>query len=410
MNYSKRGHTPNEIEEFLSQQNYRFRRNIVKNRTEYSLNDKEFALLDEYTLNSLHRLVLNNGFACTKALLRDLLYSEFAKNADPFLEYFKRLAPWDETKQDFIELLAETVTTTNPALWKKCIKKWLVSTVACAVKPSVVNHGVLVLAGAQNLGKTTWLSKLMPKTLLEYFHTGTIHPNNKDALIFLSECLLINLDELENLNKTELGSLKSLITLANINVRKPYAYNPETFIRRASFMGSVNNHEFLNDTTGNRRYLCFSCTTIDKGHSVDMDDVFAQAYALYKQGFTYWFTDQEVEEIERSNEQFRFTTLEEELLMKYFRKPVGDETYELLTPTEILQHLAMKSGFNMGNDIVLRKLGMALHKRNFVQTSTKVGKPYKVKFVVASAQGIDTEWPQLMELLLPGYYYLYRGY
>jgi predicted P-loop ATPase len=44
----------------------------------------------------------------------------------------------------------------------------------------------------------------MPKQLKEYIFSGTINPNNKDTLIHLAECMLINLDELENLNKTEM--------------------------------------------------------------------------------------------------------------------------------------------------------------------------------------------------------------
>lgn len=56
------------------------------------------------------------------------------------------------------------------------------------------------------------IKKLMPLELKQYIFSGSINPNNKDTLIHLAECMLINLDELENLNRTEIGSLKELIT------------------------------------------------------------------------------------------------------------------------------------------------------------------------------------------------------
>jgi hypothetical protein len=70
---------------------------------------------------------------------------------------------------------------------------------------------------------------LVPDALEGYLYSGIVNPNNKDTLINLSENLIINLDELENLNKTELGSLKALITQSAIRLRKAYGiYNEKT--------------------------------------------------------------------------------------------------------------------------------------------------------------------------------------
>ena len=127
--------------------------------------------------------------------------------------------------------------------------------VACALDEEKVNHQVLVLVGPQGIGKSSWLNSLLPKELSGYLYSGLINPNNKDTLVHLSENLFINLDELENLNKTELGSLKSLITQSAIKLRKAYGMFNENLRRRASFMGSVNDAEFLTDSTGNRLSL-----------------------------------------------------------------------------------------------------------------------------------------------------------
>ena len=75
----------------------------------------------------------------------------------------------------------------------------------------------------------------------------------------------------ENLNKTELGSLKALITQSAIKLRKAYGIFNESFVRRASFVGSVNEVEFLTDPTGNRRYLVVNCKDIEYLHNINMD-------------------------------------------------------------------------------------------------------------------------------------------
>jgi predicted P-loop ATPase len=83
------------------------------------------------------------------------------------------------------------------------------------------------------------------------------------------------MDELGSLNRAELGSLKELITEPSIRLRSPYGFNTENMLRRSSFIGLVNSKEFLNDSTGNRRFLCFEATIIDNLHNIPIDAVYA---------------------------------------------------------------------------------------------------------------------------------------
>lgn len=149
----------------------------------------------------------------------------------------------------------------------------------------------------QGLGKTTWIEKLMPKQLKEYIFSGTINPSNKDTLIHLAECMLINLDELENLNRSEIGSLKEIITKTHIRMRKAYGHNNENMPRRASFAGIVNTSQFLNDTTGSRRFLCFEVEHIEYTRDIDINKVYSQALKLIKEGFRHWFNQEEIKDI-----------------------------------------------------------------------------------------------------------------
>jgi predicted P-loop ATPase len=144
---------------------------------------------------------------------------------DPFEVYFESL-PKNEDETDYIEMLADTITTQNRTL-ANLLQKMVCGYGCCVLDEKQVNQTVIVFSGKQGLGKTTWIEKLMPKQLKEYIFSGTINPSNKDTLIHLAECMLINLDELENLNRSEIGSLKEIITKTHIRMRKAYGHNNE---------------------------------------------------------------------------------------------------------------------------------------------------------------------------------------
>ena len=372
----------NPVENLLSQY-YDFRRNPVLDRTEYKKKrEKNFLLLTERDFNSILRVVRQSFPTFSIANLRSILNSDFIQDVDPFVEYFQSLDNWDLTDTDFIGQLADTIKVRNNTYWKEYFKKWLVSCVACALDEEKVNHQVLVLVGPQGIGKSSWLNSLLPKELSGYLYSGLINPNNKDTLVHLSENLFINLDELENLNKTELGSLKSLITQSAIKLRKAYGMFNENLRRRASFMGSVNDAEFLTDSTGNRRYLCFTCEKIDYQNNIDIDMVYAQAYALYKsKNFIYWFEPKDILNLEKINSEFIRISSEEDLLLKFFEPTtLGDKDRLELSPFEIMDYINSKlKSPAFDKNTSSRRLGQALHKFNFIKVSRKSRKPYLLK-------------------------------
>ena len=238
--------------------------------------------------------------------------------------------------------------------------------VGCVLDDKVINHTVIVFSGKQGLGKTTWVEKLVPKQLKEYLFSGTINPNNKDTLVQLAECMLINLDELENLNRSEIGSLKEIITKTQIRMRKAYGHNNETMPRRASFAGSVNTAQFLNDSTGSRRFLCFELEGIKYQHNVDINMAFSQALFLFKSGFRFWFDQEEIKNITANNEQYQLHSPEEELLLTWFEPCEREKANVFLNASQIAAKLAEKAKINI-TDGTINKLGKALKKHNFIR-------------------------------------------
>ena len=376
-----------KLENFLNNR-YKFRYNEVLGKLEYRrVNGKVWKYITDFKENSILREIQKAKVRCSINSLRNLLHSDFCEMYDPFKDYFENLVEYTGDK-DHIEELALTITTTKPDLWKECFKKWFVAMVACVLDEKQINQTVIVFSGKQGLGKTTWIEKLMPRELKQYIFSGTVNPNNKDTLIHLAECMLINLDELENLNRTEIGSLKELITKTHIRMRKAYGHNNENMPRRASFAGSVNTAQFLNDTTGSRRFLCFELENIEYQHEVDINLCYAQALKLYKDGFRHWFNKEEIKNIDANNEQYQLKSPEEELLLIWFEPAEKHSADYFFTTTQIAQVLSSRANLNI-TETTIRKIGMALKKHGFTRISKN--KTYVYPVLLKEFEAVDKE-------------------
>lgn len=387
--------TIQKIENFLSKL-YDFRFNEVSGKIEgKSKTQPNYKPISDYIINSLSRQILKADIPCSANVLRSILVSDFVPVYNPFRHYFNSLPQWDGV--DNIQLLAETVKTTDDPLWHMCFKKWIVAMAGGLLIDKTVNHTVIVFSGKQGVGKTTWILNLVPPQLKEYSFSGTINPGNKDTLIQLSECMLINLDELENLNRSELGTMKELITKAAIRMRRPYGYNTETLPRRASFAGSVNNKEFLSDTTGSRRFLCFEVTDIDYQHSIPLEGVYAQAKHLLDNDFKYWFDKSEIDAINQNNEQYRSMSVEEELLLTWFEPCSPGEGSLYLSTTELAAWFSEKVKINV-TDAAKQKLGKALRAHKFQRIKRQDRYVYALKEKDEEKVGYQTRFKQQTDL------------
>ena len=143
-------------------------------------------------------------------------------------------------------------------------------------------------------------------------------------------------------------------------------------------MGSVNTSQFLNDTTGSRRFLCFDVSSIQYDHQVDVANVYAQALALVKEGFRFYFDRDEIIRITSNNEQYQIRSPEEELLLTWFDIADRETANNFLNTTQIAAKLADKAKLDITDGTVM-KLGKALKKHGYLRLSKKSGYVYAVR-------------------------------
>lgn len=333
----------NKIEKYLDKK-YEFKYNVLKSKTSYRKKETTdiFTDVTDYDLNSIKRELDKKGLKISHAELSRLLKSNFVPRYNPFEDYLKALPKYDYAT-DYIDKLANTVSTTNDDFFKWAFKKWLVGLIACALDKDKTNQQVLIITGKQGCGKTTWLKNLVPESFKDYVYNGSINPNNKDTKIAMSEYLILNMDEMSTYTKVQIESFKEMITLDKITERKPYGLCSETYPRISSFVGSSNENDVLIDLTGNRRFLCSEAIEINYQHNIDMDLVYSQAYQLYLDGYKYYFDFEDTKRIEENNMNFTKSSIENDWIDKLFQKPnENDSKIEYMNATEIGEFIKKK--------------------------------------------------------------------
>ena len=353
--------TVEEIKSFLDGHIF-LRFNEITSRVEYEIpadntDAHRFMPVNDRIVNSLW----SQMSTITRVNIQDMyrvIESDYVPVFNPFKAYLNNLCQSvksvgvQDKKQsvgdrDYIHELAQTVRVKGgeqeQMLWHLYLKKWLVGMVASWISDDVVNNVILVLIGEQGAYKTTWFNYLLPPPLKQYFYTKTnANRMSKDDILTLAQYALVCCEELDTMRPAELNQLKAAVTMPSIDERAAYAHYHEHRKHIASFCGTGNNTQFLSDPTGNRRWLPFEVESIvsPRDHPFHYEGIYSQALALYESGFQYWFTKEEIQELNRHNRQFETPRLEHELVDLYFRKPTDSELGEFMSVARALQMIS----------------------------------------------------------------------
>lgn len=227
--------------------------------------------------------------------------------------------PWDG--EDRLPLICNTLMTRDDfpvGLKDILITKWLLSAVAAALLSEGFRaRGVLTLQGPQGIGKTSWCRRLVPDPALREIALKLDHHldgGNKDSIIGAITHWIVEIGELDSSFKRDVARLKGFLTNDRDVVRLPYARKAAEYGRRTVFMATVNEANFLVDSTGNSRFWTLPVVAIDYVHDIVMQQVFAQLAVRLRAGDQWWLTPDEERELAFRNERHRALSVVEELL------------------------------------------------------------------------------------------------
>ena len=386
--------SPDEIEKFLNDHIY-LRRNVVTMRTEWrkpsSYKDdgtEDWQPMSDWKLNSLWKEMMKEKPVIFEHM-RKIIESDSFTDYHPFRYYLGHLPPWDG--EDHILAMSVSVQVKGDVeeqmRFAEYLKKWLVAMVAGWVDDTVVNNVILVLIGEQGSYKTTWFNYLLPPELKSYFYTKTnANRMGRDDLLTLAQYGLVCCEELDTMRPSELNQLKAAVTMPSIDERAAYAHFHEHRKHIASFCGTGNNAQFLSDPTGNRRWLPFEIERIEspRDHPFDYVGIYAQAYALYQEGFQYWFSRDDILRLSDHNRQFETPRLEYELANLYFCQPSGARPGVFMSVARAMQIVSA----NISQKLSPVYLGRAMGELGFRRVKFNGQRGYIV--VIRSAEEIQS--------------------
>ena len=354
-----------EAEQFLSE-NYLFRRNVLNGKIEFTTKNAEgeaqaaFRPLTQAALNSIILRAKREEIAegKPKSDIVEYIHSEEVPEFNPVEEFLNGLPKWDG-ENHVANLFGRLPGVSSEQL--AFLSIWLRSAVAHWLQMDTLhgNECVPTLIGGQGCGKTTFLRRMLPQHLRQYYLDHLNLSNKFDKEMALTNNLLVNLDELDAIRPSQQAALKQTLSKSKV------------------FVATTNNPHPLTDATGSRRYICIQIPQgqyIDNVGEIDYGQLYAQVvYELRELKAPYWFNNEEVARIQELNIDFAEQKDLAEMVAICFRKPKEGEEGEAMNCNQMLKviqteypNLKISHSLKVHLGFALKELGYEFTNRSNV--------------------------------------------
>lgn len=287
------------------------RYNMIKKDDEILIKDAQWSID-----NSKNASITWLRSACHKVEMRTTNLKNFvtlladANQYNPVVSWVTS-REWDGVRRidDLYGTIVENRELCTKELKETVVRRWMIGAIAAAFSPmGAMVRGVLVFQGEQYTGKTRWIEALAPKEL-DLIKTGrSLVVHDKDSVKQILSSWISELGELDaTFKKSDIAALKAFITSDLDELRRPYAAAESQYARRTVFAASVNDSKFLQDDTGNSRFMVIPIVSLNHGHTLDMQQVWAEIYEMWKAGEKHYLSAEEMKLLNGHNENFTAT-------------------------------------------------------------------------------------------------------
>jgi predicted P-loop ATPase len=245
---------------------------------------------------------------------------------NPVVDYLTGIK-WDRRPRLdtlFIDYLGAEDTPYTRAVTRKAFT----AAVARAMTPGCKYDNMLILCGPQGIGKSTILDKMSHG----WFNDSIRTFEGKEASELLQGVWIIEVAELDAFRRTDVSCIKQFLSLTSDRYRQAYGRNVTEFKRRCVFFGTCNNIDFLQDTTGNRRFWpvdtraqmptkdVFTDLTSD-----EIDQVWAEAYFRFITGEQIFLSGDTAEAAMVKQEAHRERSIQEGVIAEFVARKIPDD-------------------------------------------------------------------------------------
>ncbi|MGE5417495.1 MAG: VapE domain-containing protein [Acidobacteriota bacterium] len=192
---------------------------------------------------------------------------------------------WDGTER-LDTLLIDYLGAEDTPYVRAVTRKTMVAAVARIYQPGVKFDSILVLNGAQGIGKSTLFARLGGKWYSDSLSISDM--KDKTAAEKLQGYWILELGELAGIKKMDVETVKSFITRTDDKYRQSYGVTVESHPRSCIIVGTTNSDGgFLRDITGNRRFWPVRVTGNGRYHAwelTEVEQIWAEAIKRYNDG------------------------------------------------------------------------------------------------------------------------------
>ena len=223
----------------------------------------------------------------------------------------------------FIDYLGAKDTAYNRAVTRKAFT----AAVARAMTPGCKYDNMVILAGPQGIGKSTLLDKMSRG----WFNDSIRTFEGKEASELLQGVWLVEVSELDAFRRTDVSRMKQFLSLSADRFRAASGRNVKEMPRTCIFFGTTNTAEYLQDTTGNRRF--WPIDTGEQRHTKsvwrdldpEIDQLWAEAYVRWQAGEPLYLTGAIEEAAKAKQEEHREASSREGIVREFMERPVPDD-------------------------------------------------------------------------------------
>ena len=234
---------------------------------------------------------------------------------------------WDGTPR-LDRLFIDYLGAEDDEYSKVVCRKMFTAAVARAMTPGCKFDCMLILCGPQGLGKSTLIDKMS-----RGFYNDSIRTfEGKEASELLQGVWLVEVAELDAFRRSDVACIKQFLSLRADRYRAAYGRHVKELPRCCVFFGTCNQSDFLQDTTGNRRFwpVDVGITPRTKSVFTDLTDdtiaqIWAEAKMRWQMGEQLFLTGEIEAQAIVKQEEHREVNAQEGLIAEFVSRQVPDD-------------------------------------------------------------------------------------
>jgi len=205
----------------------------------------------------------------------------------PVRSWLLSLPDWDSVPR-LSAVPQEVLGILEPHMEPVYFTRTMIAAVRRVFVPACQLHTVMVLGGAQGIGKSSFWRTLAGE---QWFGDTPLDLENKDAYQVLNRRWIYELPEIDHLTNTRAAErIKAFISSSEDTYRPPYGRTVGVFPRTSIIVGTTNRDQYHTDPTGSRRFWSISVPgTINLPLLAQWrDQLWAEALHLHLAGDPHW--------------------------------------------------------------------------------------------------------------------------